>query len=254
MTTATAPRKVANLEGMAGSTVVKAMEKAYASLRKAHPDLPEVLFITGTGLMGRGAKWGHYGADRWVLRQDGTVTDEAGRLPEIFIAGERLACGATDTFATMVHEAVHALAVVRGVQDTSRGFRYHNQKFVALAEELGMEWPEGQSPDVSIGFSAVVLREDTIKKHAKVIEALDKAIHAHLDTFERLGLVTGKGGTKGNGENPDLPKTPKKPASRSNLKATCSCEEPRIIRASAAVLEAGGITCSECASDFKVEQ
>lgn len=237
----------------AGSTVVKALEAAYASLRSEHPDLPEVLFITGSGLMGRGAKWGHYGADRWVVRQDGTVVDEKGRLPEIFIAGERLECGAAETFATIVHEAVHALAVVREVKDTSRDGRYHNRRFVALAEELGMEWPEDQAPHSTIGYSAVVLTEEAKDHFSAVIGDLAGAIAVHLDTFKRLGLTTGKGDGKGTGgEAPDLPKkAPKK--SRANLKAVCQCETPRIIRASATVLEAGGIECRECGAEFTIE-
>ena len=46
----------------------------------------------------------------------------------------------------MLHEGAHALAVVRGVRDTSaEGNRYHNKRFVALAIEMGgydgFVWP-----------------------------------------------------------------------------------------------------------------
>lgn len=251
----TAPARRTKIKPMAGSTIIAALEAAYASVRRNHPDLPEVVFITGTGLMGRGAKWGHYGRDRWVLGKaaDGTatLTDDQGRLPEIFIAGERLACGAADTFQTLLHEAVHALAAVRNVKEVSRDFRYHNQRFVALAEELGLEWPADATPDSTIGFSAVVLREDTVKAYAATIAALDAAIAAHLDTFQRLGLVAGKGtagtGAAQGGEAPKLPAAPK-PKSRSNLKASCGCG--RIIRASAKVLAEAPITCGTCGEDF----
>jgi hypothetical protein len=41
---------------------------------------------------------------------------------------------------TILHEAVHALAHVRGVKDTSRGGKYHNKReFVALAASSA--WP-----------------------------------------------------------------------------------------------------------------
>ena len=92
-TTSTAPKYVeTTMKGMAGSTVVKAIEDAYKALRRKNPDLPEVLFVTGSGLMGLGAKWGHYWADAWTMQDGKLVNAETGALPEIFIAGERLEC------------------------------------------------------------------------------------------------------------------------------------------------------------------
>ena len=62
--------------------------------------------------------------------------------------------GPRQTLQTMLHEAVHALAHARGVNDTSRGGKYHNKRaFVALAAELGRAWPDGQRPHPVIGFS-----------------------------------------------------------------------------------------------------
>jgi len=40
---------------------------------------------------------------------------------------------------TLVHEATHALARQRSIQDTSRQGRWHNSKFRALALELGLD-------------------------------------------------------------------------------------------------------------------
>ena len=242
------------LTASTGSTIISAIEAAYEALQAEHPDLPDVVFVTGSGYMGgTSAKWGHYGRDRWVRRQDGSVVTEAGRLPEVFLSGEAFAAGAEQTLQTLTHEAVHALAVVRDVKDTSRDGRYHNKRFVALAEELGLEWPEGRKPHGTIGFSAVVLTEETKERYSDVMEDLSKAIAAHLDTFERMGLTTGsgEGSTEGeDGETPNLPKPEPKKKSRSNLKATCGCEEPRIIRASAAVLEEGFIVCKLCGEEF----
>jgi hypothetical protein len=45
----------------------------------------------------------------------------ARRKPELFVAGAGLAEGPRQTLQTILHEAVHALAHVRGVKDTSRG-------------------------------------------------------------------------------------------------------------------------------------
>jgi hypothetical protein len=52
----------------------------------------------------------------------------ARRRPELFIAGECLAEGPRQTLQTMLYEAVHALAHARGVNDTSRGGKYHNKR------------------------------------------------------------------------------------------------------------------------------
>ena len=60
-------------------------------------------------------------------------------LAEVFVGGEGLALGAVDVLGTLLHEATHALAHVRGVQDTSRQGRYHNRRFRDLAEEIGLD-------------------------------------------------------------------------------------------------------------------
>ena len=49
----------------------------------------------------------------------------AQRKPGRFVAGECLAEGPRQTLQTMLYEAVHALARARGVNDTSRGGKYH---------------------------------------------------------------------------------------------------------------------------------
>jgi hypothetical protein len=231
----------------AGSTMVAALEAAYEAVRANIPDLPQVVFITGTGLMGRGAKWGHYGADRWV--EGKAEANSSSRIPEVFIAGERLACGAAETFQTILHEAVHALARVREVKEVSRDFRYHNMKFVGLANELGLVWPEGQAPDAAIGFSAVVLAEGTLDLYADAVAALDEAIVAHMDTF-RGWSSTGTSSTGGNASGATQPPAAPAKSKRNNSKLVCGCETPRIIRASKAVMALGSITCNLCEQEF----
>lgn len=231
-----------------GSTMVAALEAAYEAVRANVPDLPPVVFITGSGLMARGAKWGHYGADRWV--EGAPAVADGPRIPEIFVAGERLACGAADTFQTVLHEAAHALATVREVKEVSRDFRYHNRKFVALSEELGLCWPEGQAPDAAIGFSAVVLAEGTLEQYEDVVTQLDKAIVAHLDTFKGWGMTKGTEGDKGT-EGAEPPAKPAAKSKRNNDKAECGCG--RIIRASKKVLAEAPITCGSCGEDFVVK-
>lgn len=228
-----------------GSTMIAALEATYAAAQLKHPDLPDVVFITGTGLTARGAKWGHYGAARWV--EGSAAAPTANRIPEIFIAGERLACGAAETLQTLLHEAVHALATVRNIKEVSRDNRYHNMKFVALSEELGLEWPAAKKPHAQIGFSAVVLADSTAVEYADELAALDAAIVAHLDTFKGMSTGTGKDGdTDASG----VPFTQAPKSKRNNDKATCGCATPRIIRASATVLAGAAITCGDCNEAF----
>ena len=52
----------------------------------------------------------------------------ARRCPEVFVGGEGLVLGAVDVLGTLLHEATHALAHVRGIQDTQRQGRYHNRR------------------------------------------------------------------------------------------------------------------------------
>jgi hypothetical protein len=67
--------------------------------------------------------------------------------------GEGLERGPEPVFATLLHEAAHALADAREIQDTSRQGRYHNLRFRALAEELGLV----VTPAPGIGWSATTL-------------------------------------------------------------------------------------------------
>lgn len=157
------------------SPIVAAIEKAYASARRRHPDLPEqIVFILGDGTTRSGVKLGHYHAGQWAYRIPGTV-DAPVSIPEVLISGQCLSEGGAQVMQTVLHEAVHALAVVRKIKDTSRQGRWHNKKFVTLANELGLVYPHDK-PDHSIGFSHVIMTEETQGLYAKQIEALDKAI------------------------------------------------------------------------------
>ncbi len=234
-----------------GSEIVAALEAAYADIRSNHPELPEVVWITGSGFAG-GSKWAHFWRDRWEDKQaDETASDKRA---EMFMAGERLACGAELTLQSMLHEAAHALAAVREEQDTSRQHRYHNKTFVKMAEELGLEYAH-ETPDPSIGFSAVTLREETKAKYAATIEKLDNSIKAVLNDplLAALGIV---GGANGNGSDGAhrIPKglKPKPTAkSRNNVKYVCQCEKPRVMRMAPKTFELASITCGECGQDFR---
>src|ERR1700683_1624756 len=112
--------------------LVTALDRTWAAIMARHPDVPAVVIALGSG-SGNGLRLtlGHFAVDRWQ-RAD-------GRLPELFVGGEGLAKGARDVLGTLLHEAAHGVASVREIQDTSRQGRFHNTRYRALADELGLE-------------------------------------------------------------------------------------------------------------------
>jgi hypothetical protein len=117
-----------------------ALDEVYASLRADHPNLPRALvtveephpavtsrvacwrpgqFVTAAGIFEGRIAFGYPSAHRNVPR---TLFDG----PAEVVLGD------------LVHEAAHALATARDIKDTSRGGTWHNDRYKALAEELGL--------------------------------------------------------------------------------------------------------------------
>lgn len=264
MTSTTTPTAAAT-----GSALVSALEDVYNAIRANHPELPEhVIIVTGSGLTARGAKWGHFGTDRWArtapvetvnvagLRQRRRILS-TGRIPEMFVAGERLECGAELTVQTMLHECAHALADARGVKDCAASGR-HTKVFRQLAEEMGLTYPHTKACP-QLGYSAVVLTDDARARYAGVIEALAQRITAHLDTLRRLGLMPatpGPGGASGapdNGHGTGAIKAPRKGPDRNYIKLVCDCTKPVVIRMAPKVAQAAQVRCEDCGALFHPE-
>ena len=75
-----------------GSQIITALEQAWAAIRDQHPEIPDVVIVTGAGSNQKGIPegyrlQGHHWPERWI-------TDPAERrMPELFVAGELLAAG-----------------------------------------------------------------------------------------------------------------------------------------------------------------
>lgn len=208
------------MSGTVAAPLVAAIEEAWAAIRERHEDVPEVVVTSGSGSEAKGMKLGHFAAQRWVRGDD--------ELHELFVGGEGLAAGAASVLATLLHEAAHAAAQGRGVQDTSRQGRYHNQKFKAIAESFGLVIEH----DARIGWSVTALPQRTETAYAETVAMLHQAITAH----RRAEAVIIGGGRKSNNNGAD---------------AECDCG--RKIRASLTVLEAGPIICGICGGEFVAE-
>lgn len=225
-----------------GSPMVAALESAWAAIRARHPEVPAVVLLLGAGSIGAPAgslRLGHFAAMRWHTTSDnddhatgvtgaGGPGPDAARLPEVFVGGEGLRRGPVDVLGTLLHEAAHALAHVRGIKDTSRQGRWHNARFKALAEELGIE----VTKDPRIGWSPTTIPAATRESYASVIAELGAALRLHRTA--ELGAGGGK------------TKKPSQPA--------CVCDCGRRIRVAKSVLAAGPIVCGVCGSEFTPDQ
>ncbi|MGW1811899.1 hypothetical protein ACWCQY_44775, partial [Streptomyces sp. NPDC002078] len=229
MTTTTATATIPTQAGPAevhqehGSRIITALEAAWSAIRAQHPDVPAVLMITGTGRTGTSVKWGHFGEKRWTT---GTKT----RTHELFAGGELISLGGRRTMQTLLHEAAHALAHVRNIKDTSSDYRYHNRRFVKIAEELGLQGPV--SPASVIGWSDCQITDAAAARYATVIGALDTASLPYVHDPEVTALYGGPakptGGDdesgddgdddeahgQGEGDGDDEPKKAKRPPTR----------------------------------------
>jgi hypothetical protein len=119
------------------SALVASCETAWAAIQQHHREVPDVVIVLGTGVeRGRLVKLGHWWGGRWIA--DGDIRGE------VLLAGEALHLAPEDVFEVLLHEAAHGLNAARGVQDSSRGGRYHNARFKPTAEELGLTRFAGQ--------------------------------------------------------------------------------------------------------------
>jgi len=201
------------------STVLAALEAGWRDIQKRHPEVPPCAMVIATG--GRGGKvvkLGHWWEDKWSATADQEV-----RKGECLIASESLNTPAEAIFGTLLHEAAHALASARGIQDVSRGSQYHNKKYKVLAEELGMEVQKMGNR----GWAHTQVPPEVLKAYASTVEALRDV----LKFYKRADAqAVGKQKSR-------------------MLKLECSCG--RVIRAARSVITDGGIHCSLCDLDFE---
>lgn len=204
------------------SALVATIERAWASIISRHPEVPAVVVVVAAGSGGRRGelKLGHFAASRWEAA--------GGQLPELLVGGEGLRLGALEVLGTLLHEAAHGLGLARSIVNTSRGGRYHNRRYRALAEELGLDVAQVGS----IGWSDTSVRPATADAYAGVLADIEQALVLWRRSEPERGRRAGGG---------------------SNLAACgCSCEPARRIRAARSTLEAGPILCALCRSPFEV--
>jgi hypothetical protein len=149
--------------------ILVAVNAALAQIRYNHPEVPRITIVLGAqGATRRGQVHGHFAPGSWA---------DENATHEIMLSGESLARGAVATLGTLLHESAHAIAHVRGVKDTSNSGRYHNKKFKAIGEEVGIELEDAPT----LGWSLTTVPESTQERYADEIAALTEV----LTTYRR---------------------------------------------------------------------
>lgn len=180
--------------------IVTVLNRAWDAIRRNHPELGSVMIVTGRRRhKSEGSIRGQHCGDTWH------VDGHDGRQAEVWISGERLAEGGAAVMQTVIHEAAHELARIRGLKDTSNKNRYHNKVFVKLAEELGLEGPDS-SGGPALGYSNCTITVKTTEVYDYEIKELDEACKSFVAPA------------------PTEPK-PK----RSTIKAYCQCPDENFI-------------------------
>ena len=201
----------------AGSRILKVLEDTWLEIRRRHPEIPAVVIIIASGTGSKHTRLGHHAPGRWNVAGE--------QRTEIMISGEGLRRSAREVLGTLLHEAAHALAAARGIQDTSRQGRYHNTRFAQLAHELGIEVEK----NTSIGWSITTVPDPTAGLYAAQIAALQEAMILWRQAETPTGTT--------------------RRASNGFIAALCPCG--RTIRAAASTLAAAPITCESCGGCFE---
>jgi hypothetical protein len=200
----------------AASLLVAALEHTWQSIRTRHPDVPDTVVVVASGSEGKRLKLGHFARHRWQVN--------GADRHEVLVGGEGLHRSPLEVLGTLLHEAAHGLAQARAVQDTSRGGRYHNRRYAALARELGL----AVTTVKPIGWSATTVPEPTAAAYAGELEELQGALVLWRRQEHRIGTGT---------------------RSRNLLAAACGCG--RRIRVAKATLAEAPIVGGLCQALFE---
>lgn len=237
------------IEAVQTSPILAVLEDFWSVLRAEH-GLPAVTLVIASGSHKNkpgDLTMGSFNPARWTTGTAGELRDE------IMIAAESFKDGAIEVLDTMLHEAAHVLARARGIKDTSRAGRYHNKRYKALAEELGLV----VACDTVIGWSTTSVPDATAERYRKHLEALGAVLSGHrrheADVFSVQAPSAPQDAPEGGDEDPAADPDAGDDGGKSGGKRglyVCVCQPPRKLRVSKSVAELGAILCGVCGVDF----
>jgi hypothetical protein len=219
------------------SDLVGACEAAWGAIQRLHPDVPDAVIVLGSGVeRGRLVKLGHWWGGRWIA--DGAVRGE------VLLAGEALHLAPEAVFEVLLHEAAHGLNAAQRIQDSSRGGRYHNVRFKATAEDLGLVVEQARP----YGWARTSLAPVARSRYDAEIVHLGEAmrIARRIEANPRIDeSTTGQDADSGtNGGTQPRPEPPRP--------ATCGCG--RRMRMAPSVLAQGPVLCGVCGREFSTSR
>ena len=142
---------------------------------------------------------------------------------EIMISANYFERGARAVLGTLLHEVAHSIDLQNGIQGTS-GDGYHNQKFKATAESLGLTITQAKG----IGWSLTEVSDACAERWAEALALIENGLALMADAEQAK---------KTGGRNKNL------------ISARCGCGG--VIRLSAKVLEKCAPKCDNCGGAFK---
>lgn len=199
--------KTENLSG-----IVQALEGAHALIQeKTGAPRATILVNRKTG-----RTMGHFThAKLWKAGEES--------FHEIMISANYFERGARAVLGTLLHEVAHSIDLQNGIQGTS-GDGYHNQKFKATAESLGLTITQAKG----IGWSLTEVSDACAERWAEALALIENGLALMADAEQ---------GKKTKGRNKNL------------ISARCACDG--VIRLSAKVLEKCAPKCDNCGGAFK---
>ena len=205
MTTATLT-KTENLSG-----IVSALEGAHEIIREKTGAPRATILVTRK----TGRTMGHFThAKLWKAGEES--------FHEIMVSANYFERGARAVLGTLLHEVAHSLDLQAGIQGVT-GDGYHNKKFKATAEALGLTISNAQG----IGWSVTEVSDECANRWADALALIENALALMADS-ETAGKTKGR---------------------NKNLKvAQCRCGEK--IRLSLKTLELCAPICSNCETHF----
>jgi hypothetical protein len=209
--------------GNISERLTAALAATWRAIQHHHPDIPPVILTLGADTPSQ-CGLGHFARNRWHHDQDA----EDAELHELLISGEGLHTGAEGVLATLLHHAAHALATARGITDTSNRGYYHNKRYKALAEELGLTVTDAGPR----GWQNTTLPPATAHTYTPQLHQLTTALTIYPHTQTPTTTTTAK--------------------SRNKIAAVCQC--PRRIWAARTTLAQAPILCTQCGTPFTTEQ
>ncbi|MEU3729992.1 hypothetical protein AB0E81_11365 [Streptomyces sp. NPDC033538] len=201
--------------------LLSALDALWERLRNDVPELPTI-----TPIVSPTSRIQDHGPERWKRDEDGAVSG-------LVVTADVLQAGPDVVLETVLHDAAHLLCWCRGVDDTTMHGVYHNQNFLAAAEEVGLEWPEGAKRIRGKGYHTPVISSAAKERYAESRRELEEAIPLVLPHLE-------------------LPPTSNR-GRVDRLTYACKCDPPRRFRISRTVATQGPITCGVCGSEFAPE-